>query len=272
MKFIQADSARIPTLGFGTFTLSGKQCADAVSDAIALGYRHIDTAEMYHNEEGVGDGIRQSGIHRKELFVTTKLWTDSLAPDRVVQTTERSLKLLQTDYVDLLLIHWPSSDVPLEDTLGAMDQLRQKGMTRFLGVSNFNIAWLERALNTGVPLITNQVEYHALLSQDKLLTKMREHGLFLTAYSPLAKGKLTTHPVLSEIGKKHTKSATQVALRWLIQQDAVAAVPKASDHKKRRNNLDIFDFELDTEDLERIGSLEKDQRMVDIPGLAPRWD
>ncbi|MDG5766580.1 aldo/keto reductase [Balneolales bacterium ANBcel1] len=272
MKYIDIDSERIPALGFGTFGLSGKQCADAVSDAIAMGYRHIDTAEMYRNERSVGDGIVQSGINRGELFVTTKLWTESLAPDRVRETTEASLRNLQTDYIDLLLIHWPSSAVPLEETLGAMDRLRSEGYVRFLGVSNFPVAWLKRALQTGVPLITNQVEYHVLLSQEKLLSFMREHQLFLTAYSPLAKGSLADHPVLAEIGRKYDKTATQVALRWLVMQDGVAAVPKASDTEKRRKNIDIFDFELDSEDLEQLRLLDKNRRFVDIPGLSPRWD
>ncbi|MEX0681734.1 MAG: aldo/keto reductase, partial [Balneolales bacterium] len=158
------------------------------------------------------------------------------------------------------------------DTLGAMDRLRHEGKIRFIGVSNFNLAWMEKAVQTGVPLITNQIEYHALLSQDKLLNYLRKHKMFLTAYSPLAKGELAGHPVLEEIGRKHAKNATQVALRWLIRQDDVATVPKASSHEKRRENMEIFDFDLDEEDLERIASLEKDRRIVDIPGLSPQWD
>lgn len=272
MKYIDLESEKIPALGFGTFRLSGNECVEAVMDAIATGYRHIDTAEMYHNEDATGEGISRSGINRSELFLTTKLWVDSLAPDAVRRTTERSLEKLRTDYLDLLLIHWPPKDVPLEDTLLAMDRLRREGKVRHLGVSNFNIAWLKKAAHTGVPLITNQVEYHILLSQEKLLNYMRSNGMFLTAYSPLAKGRLVNHPVLDEIGKKYHKSSTQIALRWLMQQEDVAAIPKASTPAKRRANLDIFDFELDSEDLERIASLEKNKRFVDMPGLSPDWD
>ncbi len=272
MKYIERDATKIPALGFGTYQLTGSSCMESVADAIKLGYRHIDTAVMYNNEADVGEGILKSGINRNELFVTTKLWTDSLAPDQVVKTTQASLKALKSDYVDLLLIHWPSSSVPLEETLGAMDQLRHEGKVRFIGVSNFTISWLEEAFKTGVPLLTNQVEYHALLSQEKLLSFMKQHHLFLTAYSPLAQGRLVDHPVLREIGQKHHKSGIQVALRWLIQQDQVAAVPKASDPQKRRKNLNIFDFELDSEDIERIQSLEKNRRFLDFPGLSPRWD
>ncbi len=272
MKYIDVGSERIPALGFGTFQLHGQNCVDAVKDAISIGYRHIDTAGMYHNETETGEGIKASDIARNELFVTTKLWTDSLAPDAVRKTTEHSLQQLQTDYLDLLLIHWPSSSVPLEDTLGAMHRLREEGKVRFLGVSNFTIAWLKEVDKTGIPVITNQVECHVLLSQEKLLNYMREKSMFLTAYSPLAKGRLVNHPVLDDIGRKHGKTSTQVALRWLIQQDDVAAIPKASDQEKRRKNMAIFDFELDSEDLEKIDALEKNRRFVDFPGLSPEWD
>ncbi len=272
MKYVKTGSEHIPALGFGTYLLSGQTCVDAVRDAVAVGYRHIDTAEMYGNEAETGEGIRQSGVSRNELFVTTKLWNDSLAPSAVQRTTEQSLTSLQTDYIDLLLIHWPSSRVPLEDTLDAMNRLREQGKVRHLGVSNFNIALLQRALKTGVPLITNQVEYHVMLNQDKLMTFMRSHGMFLTAYSPLAKGRLVNNPVLREIGEKHDKTDVQVALRWLVQQDDVATVPKASGPDKRRKNFDIFDFELDSEDLELIDRLEKNRRVVDFPGLSPQWD
>ena len=272
MKYVHAGSEKIPALGFGTYRLAGQSCVNAVKDAISLGYRHIDTAEMYGNEKETGEGVRQSGIPRNDVFVTTKLWTDSLAPDEVHLTAEQSLTSMQMDYLDLLLIHWPSSRIPLDETLGAMNQLREEGKVRHLGVSNFNIGWLDKAHETGVPLITNQVEYHAMLGQEKLLGYLRSKGMFLTAYSPLAKGRLVNHPTLLEIGKKYGKTDVQIALRWLVQQDDVALVPKASSPEKRRNNFDIFDFELDAEDLERIDGIEKNRRIVDLPGLSPEWD
>ena len=271
-QYVSYKDAQIPALGFGTYRLNGDECVDAVRDAIQLGYRHIDTAEMYGNEAETGEAIRKSGVSRHELFVTTKLWPDSLTPASIRETVSGSLNYLKTDYIDLLLIHWPNSRIPLEDTLGTMDKLRQEGKIRFLGVSNFNIAWMEKVEKIGVPVITNQVEYHVLLNQEKLLSWLRDKGMFLTAYSPLAKGRLASHPGLQEIGRKHGKNATQIALRWLIQQDQVATVPKASTPEKRRQNFAIFDFELDQEDLETIARLDKDQRFVDLPGISPDWD
>ena len=270
--YVSYKDTQIPALGFGTYKLSGNECVDAVRDAIEVGYRHIDTAVMYGNEAETGEGMRQSGVPRHDLFVTTKLWPDSLTPDSIRETVSGSLTYLKTDYIDLLLIHWPNPRIPLEDSLGTMDKLRQEGKIRFLGVSNFNVAWMEKVEKTGIPVITNQVEYHVLLDQDKLLSWLRDKGMFLTAYSPLAKGRLVYHPVLQEIGKKHGKNASQIALRWLIQQDQVATVPKASTPEKRRKNLAIFDFELDPEDLKSIARLDKDQRFVDLPGIAPEWD
>jgi len=272
MKYVRADSEKIPALGFGTYRLNGDECVDAVRDAIEAGYRHIDTAVIYGNEAETGEGMRQSGVPRRDLFVTTKLWPDSLTPESIRKTVSASLAYLKTDYIDLLLIHWPNPDIPLEDSLGTMDTLRREGKIRFLGVSNFNVAWMEKVEKTGVPVITNQVEYHVLLNQDKLLSWLRDKGMFLTAYSPLAKGHLVYHPVLQEIGRKYKKNATQIALRWLIQQDQVATVPKASTPEKRRKNFAIFDFELDPEDLETIARLDKDQRFVGLPGIAPEWD
>jgi 2,5-diketo-D-gluconate reductase B len=272
MNYLTVHGCQIPALGYGTYKLNGNHCVEAVRDAIQVGYRHIDTAVMYGNEAETGEGMRKSGIPREELFVTTKLWPDSLAPKSIRSTVAESLKYLKSDYIDLLLIHWPNPHIPLDESLGTMDELRVEGKIRFLGVSNFNIAWMEKVEETGVPVITNQVEYHVLLSQDKLLSWLRERDMFLTAYSPLAKGRLVYHPVLQEIGRKHDKTATQIALRWLVSQDGVAAVPKASSEEKRRKNFNIFDFELDPEDLERIALLEKDQRFVDLPGIAPEWD
>jgi len=272
MIYVSYKDAQIPALGFGTYRLNGDECVDAVRDAIDAGYRHIDTAVMYGNEAETGEAIRQSGVPRHEFFVTTKLWPDSLTPASIRETVSKSLTYLKSDYIDLLLIHWPNPRIPLEDTLGTMDKLRQEGKIRFLGVSNFTIAWMEKVEKIGIPVITNQVEYHILLNQDKLLSWLRDKEMFLTAYSPLAKGRLAHHPLLQEIGRKHGKSATQIALRWLIQQDQVATVPKAATPEKRRKNFAIFDFELDSEDLETIISLDKDQRFVDLPGIAPEWD
>ena len=272
MNYLTVRGTHIPVLGFGTYKLRGNHCVESVRDAIDIGYRHIDTAVMYGNEAEIGDGMQQSRVPRQDLFLTTKLWPNSLTPASIRKTVSESLAYLKSDYIDLLLIHWPNPSIPLEDTLGTMDQLRLEGLVRFLGVSNFNLEWMERVEQTGVPVITNQVEYHVLLSQDTLLGWLRQRDMFLTAYSPLAIGRLVNHSALQEIGRKHDKTATQIALRWLVQQHGVAAVPKASTAEKRRKNFDIFDFELDPEDLERIALLEKDQRFIDLPGIAPKWD
>lgn len=261
---------RVPALGFGTFQLEGRDCYQGVRDALDIGYRHIDTAQMYGNEEQVGRAIEDSRISREDIFLTTKLWFDNLAPGRVRDTAEESLRKLRVEGVDLLLIHWPNDDVPLGDTLAAMLDLREEGKTRHVGVSNFTPSWLRRALERA-PVLCNQVEYHPFLGQESLLDEAREHDLLLTAYSPLARGRVPKDSRLQEIGDAHGKSAAQVALRWLIQQPRVAAIPKASTAEHRRANFDVFDFELSEEEMERIHGLARGQRVID-PEFAPAWE
>jgi 2,5-diketo-D-gluconate reductase B len=261
---------RVPALGFGTFQLEGRDCYEGVRDALDIGYRHIDTAQMYGNEEQVGQAIRDSEVSREDVFLTTKIWIENLEPKRVRRTTEESLKKLRVDGVDLLLIHWPNDDVPLRETLAAMLDLRQEGKTRHVGVSNFTPRLLRQALELA-PVLCDQVEYHPFLGQRPLLDVIRDHDLLLTAYSPLARGRVAGDPNLQEIGRTHGKSAAQVALRWLIQQPQVAAIPKASTAEHRRSNFDIFDFELSAEEMERIHGLARGQRMID-PGFAPAWE
>jgi len=267
---IRAGDASIPAIGFGTWQLTGRVCGDRVRDALVAGYRHIDTAQMYANEHEVGRGLRESGVDRGEVFLTTKLWIDNLARDAVLSSTDESLTRLQTDYLDLLLIHWPSEDVPLAETLGAMRELQEAGRVRHLGVSNFPPSWLERALGE-TPLVCDQVECHPLLGQERLLASVRRHGLALVAYSPLAHGDAVDEKALAEIGERHGKSPAQVALRWLVQQEGVAAIPKASRPGHLRENLDVFDFELSPAEMERIAGLARGQRVVD-PELAPDWE
>ena len=261
---------RIPALGFGTFQLEGKDCYEGVRDALDIGYRHIDTAQMYGNEEQVGRAIQDSRISREDIFLTTKIWFEHLEPDEVRRTTEQSLLKLRVDLVDLLLIHWPNDDVPLEETLAAMLDLREEGKTRQVGVSNFTPTLLRQALEQA-PVVCNQVEYHPFLSQKELLHMAGEHDLLLTAYSPLARGLVPEDPTLREIGRHHGKTAVQVALRWSIQQPRVAAIPKASTAEHRRTNFDIFDFELSEDEMERIHGLARGQRVID-PDIAPDWE
>lgn len=260
----------IPTLGFGTFQFEGEACYQGVREALEIGYRHLDTAQMYGNEKEVGRALRDAGVARDEVFLTTKIWSADLAPEDARRTTEESLERLGVDAVDLLLIHWPNDDVPLDETLAAMIEMHGEGKTRSIGVSNFPSALLRRALELA-PIVCNQVEYHPFLGQDKLLALAREHDLMLTAYSPLARGRVAKDPTLQEIGRRHGKTAVQVALRWLIQQPQVAAIPKAATAEHRRANFEIFDFELSEEEMEQIHGLERGQRVID-PDFGPDWD
>ncbi len=260
----------IPRLGFGTWEITGEDAAEAVRDALEIGYRHIDTARAYGNEHAVGRGIADSDVDRGDVFLTTKLWYSRLRAAEVREQLEGSLRDLGTDYVDLLLIHWPNADVPLTETLGAMSELRDAGKVRHLGVSNFPSALVREALELA-PIITDQVEYHPYLGQREMLALARDRDLMLTAYSPLAHGRLLDDPVLREIGDAHGKSPGQVALRWLLDQPQVATVPKAASHANRAANFDVFDFELDDEQRGRIAALERGGRTAD-PSWAPEWD
>lgn len=273
MKYLQAGDRRIPALGFGTFQLGSADACRMVRAALAMGYRHIDTAQMYGNEEAVGRGMAQAGVPREEVFLTTKVWTDRFRGGELQASVEGSLARLGTDYLDLLLLHWPNPAVPLQETLQALEQVRRTGRARSIGVSNFPNALLREALESCGPgsLLTNQVEYHVFLSQRSVRRELRQAGMFLTAYCPLAKGRVMGNPLLREIGRRHAKSEAQVALRWLLDQD-VAAIPRTRREDNARANLEVFDFELDQAETRRIDAeLQGDRRMVD-PGFAPEWD
>ncbi|MEA2154493.1 MAG: 2,5-diketo-D-gluconate reductase [Solirubrobacteraceae bacterium] len=260
----------IPKLGFGTWQITGDACAEAVRDALELGYRHIDTARAYGNEAQVGRGIERSGVERGSIFLTTKLWHTGLRAGQVREQLEGSLRDLAVDHVNLLLVHWPSRDVPLAETLGAMTELQEEGKASHLGVSNFPSRLVEEALQLA-PIICDQVEYHPYLGQPQVLATARERDLVVTAYSPLARGEVHRDPVLAEIGEAHGKSPGQVVLRWLLDQPHVAAVPKASSHEHRAANLDVFDFELGDDERGRIAGLERGLRAAD-PSWAADWD
>jgi 2,5-diketo-D-gluconate reductase B len=272
MKFLDMQGAKLPALGFGTWQLEGKTCIGAVQTALDIGYRHIDTAQIYQNEAEVGKAIVNSGIARKELFVTTKLWTTNFAPAQVASSMEESLNKLRMEYVDLLLMHWPNPSVPLADTLHAMQELMRKGKTKAIGVSNFPVRLMREAVEEcKAPVACNQVEYHAMLSQQSVLNYAQSHHIIVTAYSPLARGKLNDNPVLISIGKKYGKTPSQIALRWLIEQKDVAAIPKAASEKNARANFDIFDFELSEADRKAIAVLGGNNRLIN-PDFSPQWD
>ncbi len=270
---LSAHSAKMPAIGFGTMELPERP-AELVAAAIHAGYRHIDTARKYGTEAHVGEGIRASRIARQDLFVTTKVTELDANEAEFMRSVETSLSTLRLDYVDLLLIHWPQPKVPFSETLGALARAKRLGLARHIGVSNFTLAMLDEAVSVcPEPLITNQVEYHAYLPQDRMLAALKKHGMILTAYCPLARGKLFDDPVLNEIAEAHGKTAAQIALRWLIQQPMVAAVPRALSESHIEENLNVFDFTLSEEEMQRIFTLRKKRlRIADPPERAPKWD
>ncbi len=255
MKHLTIHHTSIPALGLGTYLARGNTAVNIVRQALELGYRHIDTAQFYANEEAVGSGIRESGVSREEVFLVTKVWPSNLDKKRFLPSVEESLRKLQTDYADLLLIHWPHASLPLGSYLGELAKAQEQGMAKLIGVSNFNISQLKRTLDMGLPIITNQIEFHPLLDQSRLQGWMQGQGLFLTAYSPLAQGKAATNSALESIGREYGKSAAQVALRWILQQELAMAIPKTSSPERLRENMEIFDFELSEEDMARIDEL-----------------
>jgi len=270
---ISAHGATIPVIGYGTMALPERP-VELVAAAIAAGYRAIDTARKYGTEQFVGEGIRASRIARGDLFVTTKVTEENAREADFMRSVETSLKTLGLDYVDLLLVHWPQPKVPFKETLGALAKAKRQGMTRHIGVSNFTLAMLDEAVSVcPEPLVTNQVEYHAYLPQDRMLAALKRHGMFLTAYCPVARGQLLTDPVVGEIAQAHGKTPAQVCLRWLVQQPDVAAVPRALEERHIVENLDIFDFTLSDDEMRRLSALRKRQvRIADPPERAPKWD
>ena len=220
MQFVEANGARIPAIGLGTWELRGRTCARLVEQALRLGYRHIDTAQVYENEREVGEGLRASGVRRDDVFVTTKVWTTHFAPNDLERSTKESLTKLRLSEVDLLLLHWPNPQVPLSETLGALAHVKKLGMARHIGVSNFTVALIDEAVAAcPEPLVCDQVEYHPYLDQTKVREACARHGMALVAYSPVAKGRIKSDETLARIGQAHGKTAAQVCLRWLVQQN-----------------------------------------------------
>lgn len=258
MHFVEAGGASIPALGFGTYRLAEDEAERMVGEAIPAGYRHIDTAQMYRNESGVGRGLGSSGVDRDEVFLTTKVWPDNFERQDLLSSMQQSLSKLELDYVDLVLLHWPSRSVPLEETISALNESRERGDTRHIGVSNFAPDLLSQAAElSDAPLVNNQVEYHPFKDQSSVLGAARGMGASVTAYSPLAKGRVSGNETLAQIGGEHGKDEGQVALRWLVQQEGVIAIPKTASPERCRSNLDIFDFELSEEEMRSISALAR---------------
>lgn len=274
MDYKTIHGAQIPALGFGTFLLNKPDARRMVEVALGIGYRHIDTASIYHNETEVGQAIKASSVVRDALFLTTKTWIDSFHEGALEAAAEASLRRLGTDYVDLLLLHWPHREVPMEETLGALQRVQRAGKARHIGISNHTADQMQRAHDIVSPgtLVTNQVEYHPFLAQRSVLTRARDLGMLVTAYCPLAQGKVLGEPVLQDIGSRYEKNAAQVALRWLIQQDAVLAIPRTRTPAHARANFEITDFALTDADMASIDRLQGNGRIISPSDLAPEWD
>jgi 2,5-diketo-D-gluconate reductase B len=272
MESINTQGISLPRLGLGTFRMQGDVCRAAVESALALGYRHIDTAEMYGNEDAIGAAIAAARLPRADLHVTTKVWNENLAPEAIRRAFDASLKKLKLDSVDLYLVHWPAKNMFLPAMFETLMKLKQEGRTRAIGVANFNIALLKTVVEQiKAPIACNQVEYHVMLDQTPLRRYLAAKSIPLVAYCPLAQGRAASDPTLAAIGRKHGVSAAQVALKWLLDQDGVAAIPKAARAESQKANLDALHVGLDDEDRQAIAGLPKDRRCVN-PGFAPAWD
>ncbi|PJR10555.1 aldo/keto reductase [Sinorhizobium meliloti] len=274
MHAVSSNGANIPALGFGTFRMSGAEVLRILPQALKLGFRHVDTAQIYGNEAEVGEAIQKSGIARADIFLTTKVWVDNYRHDAFIASVDESLRKLRTDHVDLLLLHWPGSDVPMAERIGALNKVRNAGKVRHIGISNFNAAQMEEATRlSDSPIATNQVEYHPYLDQTKVLQTARRLGMSLTAYYAMANGKVPADPLLAEIGGRHGKTAAQVALRWLVQQQDVIVLSKTATEARLKENFAIFDFALTREEMAAVRELARPSgRIVNPQGLAPEWD
>ena len=266
--------SHIPSFGVGTFRLSGQTVIDSVSNALDLGYRAIDTAQIYGNEAAVGEAIARSGLARGDIFLTTKVWVDKFSRGAMGPSVEESLKKLETDHVDLLLLHWPQSPVPLDEQIDGLNALVDAGKVRHIGVSNYNCALMGEAVRLSkAPIVTNQIEYHPYLDQTAVLSAARSYGLSVTAYYAMADGRVPKDELLQDIGARHGKTAAQVALRWLIQQQSVAALTKTATESRLAENFAVFDFSLDAAEMVAISALARpDGRIVNPGHLAPEWD
>ncbi|CUX50528.1 aldo/keto reductase [Agrobacterium genomosp. 13] len=274
MHTVTANGSTIPALGFGTFRVPGADVLRIVPHALKLGFRHVDTAQIYGNEAEVGEAIAGSGVARGDIFLTTKVWVDNYRHDAFVASVEESLKKLKTDYVDLLLLHWPNEAVSLAEQIDALNEVKQAGKVRHIGVSNFNTALMAEAVSLSkAPIVTNQIEYHPYIDQTVVIEAARKAGMAVTGYYGMADGKVFTDPVLKEIAASHGKSVAQVVLRWLVHQDGIIALSKTVGEARAAENLAIFDFALSADEMAAIHGLSSPAgRIVSPDGLAPLWD
>lgn len=274
MHSVSANGANIPALGFGTFRMPDADVLRILPEALKVGFRHVDTAQIYGNEGAVGEVLAKSGIPRADIFLTTKVWVDRVGHEEFIASVDESLTKLKTDHVDLLLLHWPQSEMPLADRIGALNALIHAGKVKNIGVSNFSTTLMREAVRlSDAPIATNQVEYHPYLDQTKVIDEARKTAMSITAYYLMADGKVPLDDVLKEIGARHGKTAAQVVLRWAIQQKDVIALSKTATERRLPENFDIFDFILNEDEMAEIGGLTRpDGRIVNPAHLAPEWD
>ena len=274
MRTVNAHGVMIPAIGLGTWELRGDTCRDIVETALECGYRHIDTAQMYQNEREVGEGIRASGVPREQIFLTTKIWPDCHGADKFARAVDERLELLDCGPVDLLLLHWPSRTVPLKETITALNKARDAGLTRHIGISNFTVAQVTEATAlSGHPLLCNQIEYHPLINQDKVMAACRAAGLAITAYCPIARNKVADEPVMQQIAGNHGVSPAEIALAWLVSQGDVMAIPRTTSHDRLKSNLAAADIQLSQEERAQVSTLkDRHLRLVPAAGIAPDWD
>ncbi len=269
---IEAHGARIPTIGLGTMTLKGETCVDAVKFALQNGYNHIDTANFYGNEVENGEGFRASGVKREDMFITTKVRENNLKPEDFNKALDEGLTKLKLPYVDLLLIHWPSKDIPLSVSIPALCAAKKDGRAKHVGVANFTVKMLDEAWNiTTEPLVCNQIEVHPFINQDKILAANKKHGMVTVAYCPIARGKVPGAEALDRIGKAHGKTASQVSLRYLVQLGC-SAIPRSANPDHIKQNIDVFDFELSNAEMAELKKLNANNMRVVNPPHAPEWD
>jgi diketogulonate reductase-like aldo/keto reductase len=276
MDVIEAHGARIPVLGFGTMTLKDDLCVELVEAALQLGYRHLDTAQMYGNEREVGqglrDGLRGSGLRREDVFLTTKVWFNRLAPGDFESSVDESLEKLGLPFVDLLMIHWPNAQIPLAGSIASLCKVKKEGRAKHIGVANFNIAMIEEAAAlASEPIAVLQVEAHPHLDQTKVIAAARRHGMAVVGYCPLARGKVPADATLQKIGRAHGKTASQVALRFL-EQHGIIPIPRTSKRERLAENLGSLDFMLSEAEMAEIGKLKRPDGRIVSPPQAPQWD
>ena len=274
MHHVDANGANIPAIGLGTWTLTGKAATRLVADAIHSGYRHVDTATMYDNEEAVGAGLRASGVSRDEIFLTTKVWPSDIADGDLQRSVAASLKRLQVDRLDLALIHWPSGTIPLAESIRALNEVKDRGLARHIGVSNFTVALLDQAVALSRhPLACNQIEYHPFLNQERVLAACRGHGMAVVSYCPLARGaELFPEPAVTAAAERHGRTPAQIVLRWQVQQEGVVAIPRSSNAERIAQNLRVFDFVLEADEMAALDALRVRQHRICDFEFSPEWD